>query len=329
MKRKINNTSIALGRQVADSIRKKNVDNNSLSSVDDVLETNIHVNYFKRRKRSVLITNSEELNLTVDESQQDVNDEAVIYPRSSSSSSSAEENQNQISDLFIDIEPTDHDDRDSLSEDDDDDDNDDNDDISENMSDNNRIDDQASDCDSNSGSDRSSKPSSNKSSSVKAVEKENRFLHRTIPSFNIQTISLYFLQNLLELGVSKIVADPMESFTKAFSNICGNNNISDKVQAQIFNLFNNQYGDKLQLPVKLLNNRSNNNVFSSSIYNDNCSLMSNITVKLTNMNIRMDLKRYIIAKSINRIVHIDICEGDCFVYSGNNNLLQTKIKTLY
>ena len=96
--------------------------------------------------------------------------------------------------------------------------------------------------DSNSGSDNSS--------SDKAVEKENRFLDRTNPSFNIQNISLYFLQNLLELGLSKIVVDPMESFTKAFSNICGNNNISDKVQAQIFNLFYNQYGEKLQLPVK-------------------------------------------------------------------------------
>ena len=96
--------------------KAKHVDNDTqnveLSYVDDVLETNINVNSFKRRKRSVL-TNSEKLNLTVDESQEDlnVNDEAHFNPRSSSCSS-AEENQN--SNLFIDIERTDHDDRDSM-----------------------------------------------------------------------------------------------------------------------------------------------------------------------------------------------------------------------
>ena len=82
-------------------------------------------------------------------------------------------------------------------DDDNDDDDDDVNDISENIPDNNRVDGQGSDCDSNSGSDNSS--------SDKAVEKENRFLDRTIPSFNIQNISIV---------VSKIVEDPMESLLK-------------------------------------------------------------------------------------------------------------------
>ena len=155
------------------------------------------------------------------------------------------------------------------------------------------------------------------------------------PTFDMKVCSYHFSDKLQNYWDSKVKDETtcylyegsttsINSFARGFSNLCDDKGIAVAHQKDILNLMFNAFGNKINLPVTVLNKpvkvipKHNHNKDDSEEDDDDCNSKSSFNTQELNIpNVTVDLKRFNTERP--RCFGFDQCVNDCYVYVGTEN----------
>ena len=158
------------------------------------------------------------------------------------------------------------------------------------------------------------------------------------PSFDMKFCSNHFADKLQSYWNSKVKKETtcylyegsttsINSFARGFSNLCDDKGIAVAHQNDIMNLLFNALGNKINLPVTVLNkpvkvfqkhNHDKDDSDEDDDDNDDCNSKSSFNTQDLNIpNVTVDLKRFNTERP--RCFGFDQCVNDCYVYAGTEN----------